>query len=488
MNNGYSYSTKVIKSEATNEEYAYFSINNIKGFNTNISSKRVYPYGDLFKSILGSVGSIPKEEKEEYLSKGYNLNDIVGLSYIEKEYEDILKGKKAIYKKINSNKLELISPEEKGNDIVLSIDINLVKDINDIIDKRLLKAKSEPNTKYLNKTYVVITEPNTGSILAMSGREITGINKDYYFKDITPYILSDSMTPGSVVKGASILVGYNNEAIKIGEEFTDECIKLYNLPKKCSAQRYGKVDDIKALAISSNVYQFKTALKVAGINYKYNMKTDIDIESFDKYRNTFKEFGLGVKTGIDLPFESVGYVGTKNTIDLYLNYVIGQYDSYTPIQLSQYITTIASNGNRLKPRLLKEVYSNYDDKVLVEKIKPTILNKVNTKEEYLKRVQEGFREVMKSGYGKNVMGKYTEPSGKTGTSESFLDTDNDGIIDTETISSSFVGYAPYNDPKMTITVTTPDVSYKGAKTDYISYTNRIISREISNIYFTKYTN
>lgn len=488
MNNGYSYSTKTIKKEATESEYAYFSLNSyrLNGFNTNITFKRIYPYGDLFKSILGNVGLIPKELKDEYLKKGYSLNDIVGLSNIELEYENELKGKKAIYKKISNNKLELVSEEVKGNDLVLSIDINLIKDINDIIDRRLIKAKSEPNTKYLNKTYVIIQEPNTGNILAMSGRKIDEVENGYYLSDITSYILTDPMTPGSVIKGASILVGYNTGAIKIGESFTDECIKFHNLPRKCSAQRYGMVDDIKALAVSSNVYQFKTALKVAGIDYHYNMDVTTNKDNFDVYRNTFKEFGLGVKTEIDLPIESIGNSSNKYTPDLYMNLVIGQLDTYTPIQLSQYITTISSNGNRLRPRLLKEIYSNLDNNTLLEKVKPTILNTVTTKEEYLNRVQAGFREVMVNGYGNNVMGKLTEPAGKTGTSESFLDTDDDGIIDTETVSSSFVGYAPYNNPKMTITVTTPDVSYKKAKTDYISYVNRLISRDISNMYFEKY--
>ena len=486
MNNGYSYSEKIIKIDASYEEYAYFSENKDKlgGFNTKTTWRRIYPYGDTFKSILGSVGPIPKEEKDKYLDNGYLINDIVGLSNIEKEYEEYLKGKKAIYRKISNNNLELISDSERGNDLVLSIDINLIKEINEIIDRNLIRAKGEANTNYLSKTYVVIEEPNTGEILAISGRKILNNTDNYFLSDITPYALTDPMTPGSVIKGASMLVGFNTGVIEPGFTTTDECIKLYNIPKKCSSHRVGTLDDIKALAESSNVYQFKIAMKVAGIDYSYNIKANVDHNAFDIYRNTFKQFGLGVKTEVDLPIESLGYSGNKIAPDLLLNFSIGQYDTYTPIQLSQYITTIASNGNRLKPHLLKEVYDANDN--LVYKMEPIVLNKVETKDEYLKRVQEGFASVMDDGLGRNVMGNSPNPAGKTGTSESFLDTDNDGKIDTETVSNAFVGYAPRDNPKMTITVTTPDVEDPNTNINYHSYVNRRIAREISNMYFEKY--
>ena len=483
MNNGYSYSEKIIKENASYSEYAYFSENKINGFKPKTSWKRVYKYGDTFKSVLGSVGYIPKEEKDKYLKKGYSLNDKVGLSNIEKQYEDILKGKKAVYKRINNNDLELISGSSRGNDIVLSIDINLLEEINKIIDRNLIRAKGEANTNYFSKTYVVIEEPNTGEVLAITGRQIIKKGDDYIINDITPYALTDPMTPGSVIKGASMLVGFNTGVIEPGWTTTDECIKLFNLPRKCSSHRVGTLDDIKALAESSNVYQFKIAMKVAGINYIYNTKASVDKEAFDTYRNLFKQFGLGVKTEIDLPVESLGY--TSNTIapDLLLNFSIGQYDTYTPIQLSQYITTIASNGNRLKPHLLKEINNN-DNTIKV--IEPTVLNQIEVKEEHLKRVQEGFKAVMEIGLGRNVMGNSPSPAGKTGTSESFIDTDGDGKIDTATVSNAFVGYAPSDNPKMTITVTSPDVEDPNTGINYHSYVNRRIAREVSNKFFEIY--
>ena len=489
MNQGYSYSEKIIKSSnVTDSEYAYFSENNykLKGFDTKVNWERNYLYQDTLKKILGSVGSIPKEEKESYLKKGYELTDIVGLSNIEKQYEDILKGTKAKYKKVASNKLVLLEDAKRGNDIVLSIDINLQKEVDSIIDRELIRAKGEANTKYLSKTYAIIQQPSTGEVLAISGREVIKQNQEYITYDITPYSLTDPMTPGSVIKGASMLVGYNTGAIQIGEYTTDECIKIKNLPAKCSSHRVGRLNDIIALAESSNVYQFKIAMKVGGATYSYNEPLTINPVAFDIYRNTFKEFGLGVKTEIDLPVESLGYSGTKTAPDLLLNFSIGQYDSYTPIQLSQYITTIASNGKRLKPHLLKEIHeaTSYEELGKTLEIKePVILNTVSTREEYLKRVQEGFVAVMEVGLGKKVMGNSPNPAGKTGTSESFIDTDKDGKIDTETTSNAFVGYAPSDNPTMTITVTSPDVEDPNTGYNYRTYMNRRIVRMISNKYF-----
>lgn len=488
MNQGYSYSEKIIKSNATDSEYAYFSENNsdLKGFDTKVTWKRIYKHGDTLKSILGSVGSIPKEEKEYYLNNGYALTDIVGLSNIEKQYEELLRGSKAEYKKINNNQLVLVKEAKRGKDIVLNIDINLQKEVDSIIDFYLKRAKGEANTKYLSKTYVVIQRPNTGEVLAISGRQILKQDNKYNTYDITPYALTDPMTPGSVVKGASMLVGYNTGVVKMGEYMTDECIKLANIPAKCSSHRVGRLNDIVALAESSNVYQFKIAMKVAKADYKYNKKIEIDPSAFDIYRNTFKEFGLGIKTGIDLPVESLGYSGKNRAADLLLNFAIGQYDSYTPIQLSQYITTIASNGKRLEPHLLKEIHDSSDNEEigkLIKAIEPNILNTVNTKEEYLKRVQEGFVAVMEIGLGKRVMGNSPSPAGKTGTSESFIDADGDGKIDTETVSNAFVGYAPSYDPVMSITVTSPDVAHFTNGNTYLSYMNRLIARKISNKYF-----
>ena len=492
MNNGYSYQEKIIKEDATDQEFSIFSENesNSTGFRTKIGWKRKYLYGDTFRQILGTVGGITKENKTEYLDNGYSLTDQVGLSFLEKQYEDILKGTKATYRQTSSSTLEKQTDEKRGQDIVLSIDIDLQLKVDEILKEQLKRAKGEANTNFLNRSYVVIQDPTTGEILAMSGIQILKSGNDYSFIDVTSGVLTDPMTPGSVVKGGSMLVGYNTGAIEIGEYKTDECIKIKSSPEKCSSHKVGRLNDIVALAESSNVYQFKIAIEVGKGNYRYDQPLKLADEAFDIYRKTFSELGLGVKTEIDLPIESLGYIGKKKETNLLLNLAIGQYDTYTPIQLSQYVTTLASNGNRLKPHLLKEIHkpSKTEEIGEIEQvIEPKILNTVTTEQKYLDRVKEGFRAVVEYGTGRGVMGDAPDPAGKTGTSESFLDADGDGNIDTETISNAFVGYAPAENPVMSITVTSPDVENPNTSISFHSYVNRRIAKEITNYYFSEKT-
>ena len=491
MNKGYSYAEKVIKnSDVTDAEYAYISenIDNLKGFNTKLDWERVYLYGDTFKSILGNVSSntqgIPSELSKEYLKRGYTLDDRVGISYLEYQYEDYLRGTKAKYRLLSDNSYELVSEGKRGNDIVLTIDIELQKYLEEVLSNEVLNAKGEPGTQYYNRSFAIVSDPNTGEILAMAGKQ--AVLKDGYYQivDYTPGIVTLPVTPGSVVKGASMMVGYKYGAIDIGTVLNDECIKIKDTPLKCSWQTMGPIDDVYALQNSSNVYQYKIAIKVGNGSYEYNQGLVLDESAFDKYREMYAEFGLGEKTGIDLPVESLGFMGKSRLPGHLLDFSIGQYDTYTPIQLSQYINTIANNGVRLKPYLLKEVYKPSDSGdtfgSLIYKANVTELGKLSVEKKYIDRVREGFSAVVTRGLGYGYMGNYTNSAGKTGTSQSFIDTDGDGKVDTETITSSFVGYSPSDNPKMSIVVVSPDISVPDSTTYGVT---RNISAQVVNKYF-----
>ena len=491
MNKGYSYAEKVIKnSDVTDAEYAYISenIDNLKGFNTKLDWERVYLYGDTFKSILGNVSSntqgIPSELSEDYLKRGYTLDDRVGISYLEYQYEDYLRGTKAKYRLLSDNSYELVSEGKRGNDIVLTIDIELQKYLEEVLSNEVLNAKGEPGTQYYNRSFAIVSDPNTGEILAMAGKQ--AVLKDGYYQivDYTPGIVTLPVTPGSVVKGASMMVGYKYGAIDIGTVLNDECIKIKDTPLKCSWQTMGPIDDVYALQNSSNVYQYKIAIKVGNGSYEYNQGLVLDESAFDKYREMYAEFGLGEKTGIDLPVESLGFMGKSRLPGHLLDFSIGQYDTYTPIQLSQYINTIANNGVRLKPYLLKEVYKPSDSGdtfgSLIYKANVTELGKLSVEKKYIDRVREGFSAVVTKGLGYGYMGNYTNSAGKTGTSQSFIDTDGDGKVDTETITSSFVGYSPSDNPKMSIVVVSPDISVPDSTTYGVT---RNISAQVVNKYF-----
>ena len=464
LNNGYSYDYKIIKEDVSAGICAEINTKNIPGLTCEYTTKRIYLY-DTLNDIYGKTGNITKENKDYYLKQGYSLNDQVGLSYLEKQYDEYLKGTKAEYIINKDNSLTQIKEALPGNDIYLSIDIDIQLKINEIIKKNIDKAENLKNTKYFNSAYVIVSNPNTGEII--SSNALMKVKDTYY--DISTNLITNSFTVGSVVKGASHTVGYQNNLID-NKKRKDMCIKLYLVPEKCSYKYNGYLDDIKALRTSSNSYQFQTVIKLVGEKYKYNMKLNVTENHFNIYRNTFASFGLGSSTGIDLENESIGIKGQTIAADLLLNYSIGQYDTYTPMQLSNYINTIATKGNRYAMHYLKEI-KNKKETIYV--YKPKLLNTV---ESNFERINKGFQEVLLgTGYGYTNL-KY-KPAGKTGTSQVIYNKD------ITTINQSYVMYAPYDNPKYSIVVITPNVSYEEAKTAYTAPINRYISKEVTKLLF-----
>jgi len=470
---GYYYDIKVIKENISSDEYATLFALNLKGVILDIKWERIYK-SDYFKSLLGQVGKISVEKKEYYLNKGYNLNDTVGISFIEEAYEDILREIKNKYY-LKNDKYVLLESGRKGNDIYLTIDIKLQEKVEKILEEEIKKAKKEKNTEYYDHSFVIVSNPENGEILAMAGKKISNNT----FIDITPEILTTTIQGGSAVKGASNIVGYETGALKIGEKRSDYCIKLKNLEAKCSYKNLGVLDDLTALKYSSNSYQYQTAIKLGEGNYKYNKNLKLKDNTLEIYRKIFNEFGLGVKTEIDL-LESSGFVGNQNKPELILDFSVGQYDTYTPIQFNQYINTIANGGNRLKPQLLKGYYINNN----FIGNKKVLLNKVEVKDEYLARIQKGFRMVMeKGGTGYYFVPSIYKAAGKTGTSTSYLDSNNDGIVETPTTSNIFVGYAPYDNPVVSFTVISPNVNLAYGTSSYRTSVNKKISYEVARIFF-----
>ena len=471
MNKGYIYSKKKIASNLTEEEYAKIIESKIPGVTGELSWNRIYLYGDTLKNIFGRIGSITKETKEYYLTKDYELTDTVGISYLENVYEDYLRGKKAKYKVGSDYTLTLLEEEQKGNDLILSIDIDMQIKTEEILKDKLILAKKYGNTEYFKDSYALVSDPLTGSIKAISGIRL---NDDNTFSDISLNNINKSYTIGSAVKGATIAVGYKYKLIEPGKYINDSCVKLLFVPKKCSFKKLGKVNDLTALSNSSNYYQYMIAIKLTGNTYTPNMKLNVTKEHFKKYREMLSSFGLGVKTGIDLPNEQTGIMGKTIADDLLLNLSIGQYDTYTPIEVLQYINSVAT-GKRIKLSLMQEIKNG--EETLLEN-KSEVLNNVDLDKESLDRIKEGMKLVLSEGTGKFYVPQGLNFAGKTGTSESFLDTNNDNIVDTATISSTFTGFYPADNPKFSIVVITPNVSHKNGKTDAFYFGASKITKEL----------
>ena len=465
MTNGYINQTKKIKEDVSYEECLKITEQNIDGLSCDISWKRVNNY-PIINSIVGSVGSILSENKDEYLNMGYKIDDKVGISGLEKYYDKELRGIDSKYEIQADNSLKLVNDEVIGKDLVLALDINLINKSYEILTENFKLAQTMRNTNYFNQAYIIISKPNTGEIISLLGLQKNKINKDISYTDISSNALISSYTLGSIVKGASHTVGYLNNLIDVGKKINDSCVKLYNVPAKCSFKRLGYIDDISALKMSSNYYQFITAIKSTGNNYYNNIKIDVNEDNFNLYRDVFKKYGLGTSTYIDFPKESYGLKGDKISADLLLNLAIGQYDTYTPIGVSAYINTIAMKGKRYALSFKKQ--------------ENKIVDEVNLDEEYMNRIHKGFYDVLNNGTGMGYTDNKYKPAGKTGTSQNYYNKD---IM---TINSSYIMFAPVDNPKYSVVVITPNVSYYDGNNDYIAPINRLISKSITNYLFENY--
>ncbi|CAH0343932.1 penicillin-binding protein 2 [Bacillus sp. CECT 9360] len=479
MKKGYAFNPKPIKDEhVTNQEVARVSeaLDEMPGVDIITDWERTYRYGELFRSVLGSTTSreegIPKEKLDNYLSKDYSRNDRVGKSQLEFQYEDVLRGMKSVTE-IETNrkgdivKTHKVSAGESGKNLMLTIDIDLQKKVEEILTAELIDARRNGGGAFLDKAFVVMMNPVTGEVLAMAGKQIEAINGKWEAVDYALGSVNSSFEMGSSVKGATVLSGYESGAIQPGQSFLDEPIYLLGTPVKKSVWTMGMVTDQTALKQSSNVYMFKTAMSMLGKTYHRNMKLPLDSKAFETFRYYFQQFGLGVKTGIDLPNEANGYRGQGESPGFLLDFTIGQYDTYTPMQLTQYISTLANGGYRVQPHLLKEIREpemEGQDPVVFRSVPPVYLNRIDMDKHEVERVQEGFRKVFHE-QGGTAASYFNKPpyksykiAGKTGTAESFYyDPElRKTYTDKPTNNLTLVGYAPYDYPEVAFSVVVPN--------------------------------
>ncbi|WP_235973324.1 peptidoglycan D,D-transpeptidase FtsI family protein [Niallia circulans] len=504
MSSGYPLTPQIIKKDATTKEVAMISENldSLPGVDTTIDWDRYNLYKDTegnetLDSVIGKVSSskegLPKDSIDYYLARGYSRNDRVGKSYIENQYEDVLQGQKEKIKNIidkNGNILEseVVQEGKRGDDLILSIDIDLQREIEKIIAEKIGKARiGEP---YLDRTFVTVMNPYSGEVLSMAGKQFEQ-NKKTGKTEVNDFALGNITTSyemGSVVKGATVLTGYQTGAIVPGEVLNDRPLKFLgtNAKKSWNKTGFGPINDLYALKRSSNGYMFLTAMKLGGQQtYIPNGLLSIDkVSAIETFRYNFSQFGLGVRTGIDLPGEHSGYGGGQIPPESgkVLDYAIGQYDTYTPLQIVQYISTIANGGYRIQPHIAKEVREpNQANELgpIIQEMKPKVYNKIDMKEEWIKRVQLGFKQVVNEplGTGYGIKNKEYKIAGKTGTAQALY---NGPLPHSQGLmlwNITFGGYAPYDHPEIAVSVTVPWL-----RTDQ-SHVNLEIANDVFKAYF-----
>ena len=442
-------------------------------------------------SIVGSVSSeksgLPAEEVDAYLKKGYSLNDRVGTSYLEKQYEEVLQGKRTVKevhldKHGNMESVENIEEGSKGKNIKLTIDLAFQDSVDSLLKSYFNSELSNGGAKYSEGVYAVALNPKTGAVLAMSGMKH---NLE------TGELTSDSLgtvtnvfVPGSVVKAATISSGWENGVLSGNQTLTDQPIVFQGSAPINSwyTPYYGSfpVTAVEALEYSSNAYMVQTALGMMGQTYQPNMtvKTNQLESAMGKLRATFSEYGLGASTGIDLPEESTGFIPQKFDLANYLTNAFGQFDNYTPMQLAQYVATIANNGVRLAPHIVEGIYDNNDKGglgELIQAIDTKEINKVNISESDMAILHQGFYQVS---HGTSPLttgrafsdGATVSISGKTGTAESYV------AGGQEANNTNAVAYAPTENPQIAVAVVFPH------NTNLTKNVGPAIARDIINLY------
>ncbi|MDZ5472035.1 penicillin-binding protein 2 [Bacillus sp. 31A1R] len=494
MTSGYMYEIQILKSEGlTKEEMAKVSENlaYLPGVDILTDWKRKYPFGEMFRPVLGSVTSaqqgILEERSSYYLSRGYSRNDRVGKSYLEYQYEELLhpkKGKKKYITDRNGNVVDevLVSEGSRGNDLRLSVNAQLQKEVEKILEEEIADAKSGRGNGLLDRAFVVMMDPYSGEVLSIAGK-MTDPEKRGAFLDYSVGTFASQYEIGSTIKGATVLAGYQTGAIGHGTILHDAPVYLAGAPKpKQSWKTMGNISDLTALKQSSNVYMFKTVMKMAGVNYVPHGGLPIKNESFLQLRNIYKQFGLGIPTGIDLPNEGKGFQGDPTNPGLLLDMSIGQFDTYTPLQMAQYVSAIANGGMRVKPHLVSSIHEPTREVGLgpiIQPIQPEVLNNILNTEDDIKRVQEGFRQVVQEPGGTAYTSFKHDVAGKTGTAQTFYYGPDRSKWGQATYNLTFVGYYPSKNPKVAISVVVP-----WASNDQYPINKKIANRSIEA--FVKY--
>ncbi|SEJ20917.1 Cell division protein FtsI/penicillin-binding protein 2 [Bhargavaea ginsengi] len=504
MTSGYNYSPQIIKSgDVTPEEYARVSerLHELPGVNTTTDWERVR---NSELAILGQTTTpkegLPGDDLQYYLARGYSRNDRVGKSFIEKQYESVLQGQKTIAKNITDkagNVLETVPVQEgqPGKDLVLSIDSELQKKAEEVVSRHVLSIKNGRNSQMFDRIFFVMMDPNNGEILSMVGKQAIR-NKEtgkYEVYDRTFGTYQDAYEAGSTIKMATILAGYQHGGATVGQTMIDAPMHFRGTPPKRSLFNWYNsipVNDITAITRSSNVYMWKIAIGIGGGSYVPNGPLSIDSQAIDRFRHSFASFGLGVETGIDLPDEAAGQHPSNPSSSNVLDFAIGQYDTYTTMQLAQYVSTIANGGYRVAPRVVKEIREpSPDGKKLgpiATELPAKYLNRVSNSDNQIERMKQGMYTVYYDRRG-TAYSTFSDTegykaAGKTGTAERrYYEADRkDPWFGKPTVNVSHVGFAPYEDPEIAYAVLAPNVS---SNTNSIPHPNNEIAREMTDFYF-----
>lgn len=439
------------------------------GVSVVVEPIRQYTSGNLASHVVGTIGKI-SEVKE-----GYNTNDYIGKTGIEYLFEKYLKGEdgtKQIDMSVDGTNTEEYVTQDaiEGSDVVLTIDANLQKVTEQALANNIQKINSGGfGKKYsTNSGAAVVMNVKTGEVLSMASYPdfnpqdfvggISAENWEKYNTEDTPQVnktMQTAYAPGSIFKMVTAIAGLESGVISTKETINDTGVYPKYTNPKCWIytdyhRGHGRLNVSGAIQHSCNYFFYETADRMG-------------IDTLAKYA---KYFGLGTKTGIELPNETSGTLASKETKEnLYhekwyagetLSAAIGQsYNSFSLIQIAKYISMLANGGNDIQPTIVQKIINSDGTEVSKEEIRNYInetaginqedKEEISISQENLKAILNGMESVTddQGGTAYSIFKNFAiSVGGKTGSAET----------STGKVNAWFVGFAPFDDPQIAVVV------------------------------------
>jgi len=475
---GYNYTTpytfaKDVSAVTINiiSEHSYY----FQGIEITENYEREYPNGDVAPHIIGITGIIYEEEYAELDKSVYGINDIIGKSGLELAFESTLKGKDGKMKVTYDANGEIISEEiieeaVPGATVVSTIDMDLQRVAYNALEKQILNLRSTAEAgkgKESEGGVVVVMEVGTGEILAAAN--YPSYNLSTYYKDYAALLeteynpLFNRAAEGTYAPGSTFKPVVATAALQLGNikaNTTVNCEHVYTFftdYQPTCLGHHGKINVRQALGYSCNIFFYEIG-RIMGI---------------DNIRQYAYYYGLGEPTGIEIK-ERTGQVSNPNwAADNGISWFkgdvlqasIGQgYSLFSPIQMANYVATIANKGVRVNAHFVKSINSHDFSEVLYE-TPVEVLSDMGMTDYTYETVLSGMLQSSQDSSG-FVWGDFNiKVASKTGTPQTT----------TKTVNSTFICFAPADDPKIAIAV----IIEKG----WQGYTAAPVAKEILQYYF-----
>lgn len=494
-----------IKTDLTNEELAYLMENqdefvgvsileeSVRNYDENTVAVQLVGYLKKYKGVRETYDFYKEKMALTDPFQKYLEEEEVGIDGIEYMYQDILRGTNGLKTYPVNNQGAItgeisITTPEKGADLYLTIDKDVQMHTEESIMSHLEKIRkssySYERAPYAVTGYAVAMEVKTGKVVAMASMPDYDPNiwaggsistEDYYNYEYVlnngtirtvygPYKTKEerdrhpsSIVPlGSTIKPLTVLIGLQEGLFTPSTYYYDSGLYTYGKKgyetyiRNSGRKANGNIDAAKAIEKSSNTFMAEMIGNKLYMRGTVNGKSSLEI--WDSY---MKQFGLGVSTESGLLGESNGVIeyfkeaeSSGSSQSPLVQASFGQQGRYTTLQLAQFAATLANHGVRIKPQFVNEIRSA--DGELLQGYEPVVLNKVDIKDEYWDKIEQGMGKVNVQGFE----GFKHSFNRKTGTSEQ-------DVAGRRAENAVFIAYAPADNPKLAVAVVVPDGGFGG---------------------------